>query len=63
MATLKPLVIKNGQPQELPAGDVLSAISNVIAYPTTISADTSYVVIEYLDIDSDIDIDGNLEIL
>ena len=67
MAIRKPLVIVAGQKQELPAGDTIVAVdatvSNVISSPTTIAADTSYIVASYLKVDSDLTINGNLMVI
>ena len=69
MAIRKPLVIVAGQKQELPAGDTIegggggATVSNVISSPTTIAADTSYIVASYLKVDSDLTINGNLMVI
>ena len=39
------------------------AVSNVISTPTTIAADTSYIVASYLNITSDLTIAGNLMVI
>jgi hypothetical protein len=51
--------------QELPAADTIPspAVSNIISSPTTIAADTSYIVLGYLNITSDLTISGNVGVL
>jgi len=91
MATQKPLVIIDGQKQQLPATDVLApstlgtgtpngakflrddnvwatpsggiSLANVISTPTTITADTSYLIVSYLTVDSDLTVNGNLMVI
>ena len=40
-----------------------ASISNVISTPTTIAADTSYPVISYLTVTSDLTVNGNLMVI
>ncbi len=64
MATQIPLVVIGGNVQQIPSGDAfVVAVSNVIAVATTISADTSYVVVDYLQVDADLVINGNIGVI
>lgn len=40
-----------------------AVMANVISTPTTIAADTSYIVVGYLDIQSDLTVLGNVGVL
>ncbi len=40
-----------------------SVINNVISTPTTIAADTSYVVVDYLDVQDDFTVAGNVAVI
>ena len=65
MTVRRPLVQVSGAICELPTGDTIdvvlaSAVSNVIAAPTVIPEDTSYVVASYLKVTSDLTVSGNL---
>jgi len=67
MAEHHPLVLIDGQPHELPVGDVLSvATPNAVpisASSFTVPANTSLVAVDELDITDTLTIDGNLAII
>lgn len=48
---------------QTPAGGSGGALSNVITSPTTVDADTSYIVAGYLSIQSDFTVNGNLMVI
>ena len=39
------------------------AVNNVISTPTTVAGDTSYVVVDYLDVQSDFTVAGNVGVI
>ena len=48
---------------QTPAGGSGGALSNVISSPTTVNADTSYIVAGYLSVQNDFTVNGNLMVI
>ena len=48
---------------QTPAGGSGGALSNVITSPTTVNADTSYIVAGYLSVQNDFTVNGNLMVI
>jgi hypothetical protein len=63
MSEHHPLVLIDGQPHELPAGDVLSNAVPITASSFTVPANTSLVAVDELDISDTLIIEGNLAII
>lgn len=72
MADQTPLKIENGIVSQFGPTDTVpvanlppmgAVASNVIATPTTIAADTSFIVLEYLKIEAALDVVGNVGVL
>lgn len=65
MTVRRPLVQVSGAICELPTGDTIdlalaNAVSNVIATPTAVAEDTSYILVSYLSVSSDLTVSGNV---